>query len=144
MRIRNNHHDFSARPYIVIQTDETANYAHVIALQDDWGDPVGSDYSGEEFITLVLEESFSFKYKDIDSVQILYFVRLNDDEVSFGCIGNSGGEKPVYSIDLSMIETDFYDASLIDYNDTWGSVKDLNTIYLFKVVNGEPVLEKSF
>ena len=141
LRIRNNQHDFSARPYIVIQTDETANYAHVIALQDDWGDPVGSDYSGEEFITLVLEESFSFKYKDIDSVQILYFVRLNDDEVSFGCIGNSGGEKPVYSVDLSMIETDFYDASLIDYEDTWGSAKDLNTIYLFKVVNGEPVLE---
>lgn len=141
LRIRNNQHDFSARPYIVIQTDETANYAHVIALQDDWGDPVGSDYSGEEFITLVLEESFSFKYKDIDSVQILYFVRLNDDEVAFSCIGNSGGEKPVYSIDLSMIETDFYDASLIDYEDTWGSVKDLNTIYLFKVVNGEPVLE---
>ena len=140
LRIRNNQHDFSARPYIVIQTDETTNYAHVIALQDDNGDPVESDYSGE-FITLVLEESFSFKYKDIDSVQILYFVRLNDDEVSFGCIGNSGGEKPVYSIDLSMIETDFYDASLIDYNDTWGSVKDLNTIYLFKVVNGEPVLE---
>ena len=142
LRIRNNQHDFSARPYIVIQTDETANYAHVIALQDDNGDPVESDYSGE-FITLVLEESFSFKYKDIDSVQILYFVRLNDDEVSFGCIGNSGGEKPVYSIDVSMIETDFYDASLIDYEDTWGTVKDLNTLYIFKVSQTDAVLDNA-
>lgn len=142
LRIRSNKHDFSARPYIVIQTDETANYAHVIALQDDNGDPVESDYSGE-FITLVLEESFSFKYGDVDSIQTLYFVRLDNDEISFSCIGNSGGEKPVYSIDLSMIETDFYDASLIDYEDTWGSAKDLNAIYLFKVSETDAVLENA-
>lgn len=142
LRIRNNKHDFSARPYIVIQTDETANYAHVIALQDDNGNPVESDYSGE-FITLVLEESFSFKYKDIDSVQILYFVRLADDSVTFGSAGVSADNETVWNCDVSFIETDFYDSALINYDDTWGRVKDVNTVYLFKVTENGYVFENT-
>lgn len=141
LRIRNNKHDFTARPYIVIQNDETLYYANVIAIYDDENNEVEDIETAGEYITLKFEDPVNLKYKDADSIQILYFVRLADDTVTFNTSGVSADNDNVYSIELTFVETDFYDATLIDYDDTWGSVKDLNTIYLFKVSATDAILE---
>lgn len=145
LRIRNNKHDFSARPYISIQNDETYHYATVNAIYDDDNNEVDFQdiATTGEYITLKLNETLNLKYRDIDSVQILYFVRLADDSVTFGSAGVSADNETVWNCDVSFIETDFYDSALINYDDTWGRVRDVNTVYLFKVTENGCVFENT-
>ena len=137
--------DFESRPFIAVSHGDKITYAHVTNVT------IGDVYQAltidsETVTTVVLDAhnnvtsvitggDLGFTTAEIDSIQSLLFARLDDDTVDFVYAGSSADNKGLYSIELSFVETDFYDSSLINYESVDGTVVDRDTMFLFKCLD---------
>ena len=134
--------DFESRPFIAVSHSDRITYAHVTNVA------VGDVYQAltidtETLVTVILDNrnnvtnvisggDLGFTTAEIDSIQSLLFARLDDDTVDFVYAGSSADNKGLYSIELSFVETDFYDSSLINYETIEGKVTDKLTLFEVK------------
>ena len=137
--------DFEARPFIAISHGNQITYAQIVNVGS--GDVYQALTIDTETVTTVTLNAHNnvidvtsggdlgFFSSEIDSIQSLLFVRLDEDEITFTYAGNSADNKGLYSIELSLIETDFYDSSLVTYETVDGTVVDRDTLFLFKCLD---------
>ena len=147
LNVKHSTFDFTHRPYIAIRHGNKVTYAKVLnVVTEDDVDSLTLDSdtmlevvlnADEQCVSKSLVTALNCTTFDIDSIQVLYFARLNSDAFSFEFVGNSDDNKCVYKIELSFIETEFYDSSLIDYNNYDGIDIDERTLFEVKATTDD-------
>lgn len=140
--VKKSNFDFESRPFIAVSHGDRITYAHVTSVT--LGDVYQALTIDSETVTTVVLDTHNnvtsvvtggdlgFTSAEIDSIQSLLFARLDDDTVDFTYAGSSADNKGLYSIELSFVETDFYDSSLISYETVEGKITDKLTLFEVK------------
>ena len=137
----NSDYDFSSRQFIAVYKDNNVWYAKITSANK--GDTVTTLTLDSHITHVILNSDYSVKLSEnvsiinaypseIDCIQSLFFARLNDDNVTFSIEGVSEDFENVYSIELSFMETEFYDSDNINYDTVDGIVFDKDVLFEVK------------
>ena len=148
LKVKTSDYDFVARPYIAISHGNKITYAMVtsttvagdvtaLTLNTAMTQVVLSENNSVYNVSTV--SALNISSSDIDSVQSLFFARLDDDTVTFKLAGHSDDYQGVYEIELSMIETQFYDSENINYDSVDGIVVDKDVVFEVKCLDNSQI-----
>ena len=148
LKVKTSDYDYEARPYIAISHGNNITYAKVTSV---------TVHNETTFLTLntsmtsvVLDENnnvysvstvsaLNVLPSDIDSIQSLFFARLDDDTVTFKLVGHSDDYQGVYSVEMPMTETQFYDSDNINYDVVDGTIVDKDVLFEVKCLNNSSI-----